>query len=79
MQKNNDETLEITETENGSFELYSSSLGIFGCISLIRGGAYYVYYPKFSGFLKPKHLIYIVQELNRLNKYDKYKESMKKH
>lgn len=77
MQKNSDELLEITETENGSFKLYSSSLGIFGYISLIRGGTYYVYYPKFSGFLKTKHLIYIVQELNILNKYDKFKESMK--
>jgi hypothetical protein len=77
MDKINNETLEITECENGDLELYSSSLGVFGYISLIKGGSYYVYYPKFSGFLKPKHLIYIVQELNRLNKYDKFKETMK--
>ncbi len=77
MQKTNDEKFEITENENGEFELYSSALGTFGFLSLVPNGSYYVYFPKFSGFLKPKHLIYIVQELNKLNKYDKFKDNMK--
>jgi len=75
--ENSTEVFELNELEDGSIELYSSFIGIFGHIKLTASNTYYVYYPKFEGFLKAKHLIFIVQELNRLNKYDSYKEKMK--
>lgn len=79
MEKNNREQLEIMELEDGSFELYSNFIGIFGHIKLVSSKSYYVFYafPSFNGFLKAKHTIFITQELNRLNKYDSYKERMK--
>jgi hypothetical protein len=75
--KNETEIFELNELEDGSIELYSNYIGIFGFIKLTSSNTYYVYHPKFEGFLKAKHLIFIVQELNRLNKYDTYKEKMK--
>lgn len=77
MEKNNKEILETNELEDGSLELYSSHIGIFGFIRLTQSKTYYVYYPSFNGFLKAKHLIFITIELNRLNKYDAYKEKLK--
>lgn len=77
MEKNNREVLYLVELEDKAFELFSSYIGIFGYIRLTQSGTYYVYYPEYKGFLKAKHTIFITQELNKLNKYDSYKEKMK--
>lgn len=77
MNNNTLEILELNEIEDGSLECYSNLFGVFGYIRLTESKTYYVYHPKFTGFLKAKHLIFLVTELNRLNKYDEYKEKMK--
>jgi hypothetical protein len=77
MENKTREILECNEQEDMSHELYSNYIGVFGFIRLTQSGTYYVYYPEYKGFLKAKHTIFITQELNRLNKYDSYKEKMK--
>lgn len=77
MENKTREILECNEQEDSSFELYSNYIGIFGFIRLTQSKTYYVYYPEYKGFLKAKHTIFITQELNRLNKYDSYKEKIK--
>lgn len=75
--KNNKELLNLIQLEDGSFSLVSNYIGLFGYIELTQSGTYYVYFPVYDGFLKAKHLIFITQKLNELNKYDEFKEKMK--
>ena len=70
------EEMYSNQIEDGNFELYSDVIGMFGTIRQIQNKNYYVFYTDFKGFLKAKHLIFIITELNRLNDYYKYRDSL---
>jgi hypothetical protein len=72
------EELYSTQIENGDIEVYSDVIGMYGFIQQVKNKNYYVFYTDFKGFLKAKHLIFIISELNRLNNYYKYRDECNK-